>query len=170
MTIRHARPEDARAIAAIHVRAWQAAYRGIVPSTFLDDLSIDRRESGWRRGLEQGGAIVFVAEENGQPLGWVNLGPSRDADAGTGTGELYALYVAPEHWRRGVGYRLISDSEKHLSGSGFTDVTLWVLSDNSSARAFYGASGFALDAGVEKMVQLGGAELREVRLRHHIGR
>jgi len=30
-TIREATPDDAPAIAAVHVRSWQAAYRGIVP-------------------------------------------------------------------------------------------------------------------------------------------
>ena len=105
MTTRHARPEDARAIAAIHVRAWQAAN---------------------------------------------------------------ALYVAPEHWRRGIGHHLVCEGVRHLSGSGFIDVTLWVLSDNGRARAFYRSHGFALDAGIEKMVELGGAELLEIRLRNHI--
>ena len=144
------------------------AYRGIVPSAFLDELSVDQRESGWRRRLERGDTAIFLAEENEQPLGWVSLGPSRDADAGNGTGELYALYVAPEQWRRGIGHHLVCESVRHLSGSGFSDVTLWVLSDNSRARAFYRSHGFALDAGIEKSVEIGGAELLEIRLRKHI--
>jgi hypothetical protein len=49
--IRSATPGDARAIATIHVEAWRAAYRGIVPDEYLDSLSIDGRESTWRQNL-----------------------------------------------------------------------------------------------------------------------
>jgi len=35
--VRDARAEDAAAIAEVHVRAWQAAYRGLMPEDFLID-------------------------------------------------------------------------------------------------------------------------------------
>jgi ribosomal protein S18 acetylase RimI-like enzyme len=169
MTIRNARPEDAKAIATIHVRAWQAAYRGIVPGPYLSELSIGQREQAWRQRLEGGGATVLVAEANEEVLGWISAGVSRDVDAATSTGELYALYVAPEHWRHGVGRDLWDESAKRLREAGFTEATLWVLRDNSRARAFYGSSGFADDAGIEKTVRLGGVDLPEVRLRNQFG-
>jgi ribosomal protein S18 acetylase RimI-like enzyme len=165
MTMRNARPDDAKAIATIHVRAWQVAYQGIVPSSYLGELSIDQREQGWRQRLERGAATVLLAEENDQTLGWISVGKSRDADAVSTTGELYALYVAPEYWRHGVGRQLWSESTGHLRDAGFTEATLWVLRDNSRARGFYGSHGFAEDAGIEKTVQLGGLGLVEVRLR-----
>jgi hypothetical protein len=37
--------EDALAIGAIHVRAWQAAYRDIMPSSLLDALLLMERRS-----------------------------------------------------------------------------------------------------------------------------
>jgi hypothetical protein len=55
------------------------------------------------------------------------------------------------------------------SRARFTEATLWVLRDNSRARAFYGSNGFADDAGIEKTVRLGGVDLLEVRLRNQIG-
>jgi ribosomal protein S18 acetylase RimI-like enzyme len=170
MTIRNARPGDAKAIATIHVRAWQTAYRGIVPWPYLSELSIDQREQAWRQRLERGVATVLLAEESDQVLGWISAGTSRDVDAGAATGEVYALYVAPEHWRHGVGRQLWDESAKRLRDAGFTEATLWVLRDNSRARAFYGSNGFADDAGIEKAVRLGGADLLEVRLRNHIRR
>jgi GNAT superfamily N-acetyltransferase len=166
MTIRHARPEDANAIATIHVRAWQTAYRGIVPGPYLSGLSIDQREQAWRQRLARGVATVLLAEESNQVLGWISAGTSRDVDAGAATGELYALYVAPEHWRHGVGRQLWDESAKRLHDAGFTEATLWVLRDNSRGRAFYGANGFADDSGIERTVRLGGVDLLEVRLRN----
>jgi ribosomal protein S18 acetylase RimI-like enzyme len=169
MTIRNARPEDAYAIATIHVRAWQAAYRGIVPWPYLSELSIDQREQAWRQRLERGVATVLLAEECDQVLGWISAGTSRDVDAGAATGELYALYVAPEQWRHGVGRQLWDESAKRLHDAGFTEATLWVLRDNGPARAFYGSNGFADDPGIERTVRLGGVDLLEVRLRNQIG-
>ena len=44
MVVRHATPEDSRAIATIHVLSWQAAYQGVVPAQFLASMSVDQRE------------------------------------------------------------------------------------------------------------------------------
>ena len=47
-SVRAATPADAAAIAGVHVRSWQAAYRGIVPDEVLDGLSLPDREQRWR--------------------------------------------------------------------------------------------------------------------------
>jgi ribosomal protein S18 acetylase RimI-like enzyme len=169
MVIRHATPEDARAIAQIHVQSWQVAYQGIVPEQFLGSLSVDHREGAWRRRLEGSAPGTSVIEERGEVLGWISVGPSRDAGALSTTGELWALYVDPRHWRRGVGQRLWNHAEEHLRCSGISEVTVWVLKDNARALAFYHSSGFVIDAGAEKTDELGGAALVEVRLRKALG-
>jgi len=53
VSIRPAGLDDARAIAEIHVRAWQWAYRGQIPDEILDGLSVEHREQGWRRQLSE---------------------------------------------------------------------------------------------------------------------
>ena len=168
MVVRHATSEDSRAIATIHVLSWQAAYEGIVPAQFLASLSVDQREGAWRRRLEQGPPGTWVIEEHGGVLGWISAGPSRDTDALSSTSELLAIYVDPKHWRRGVGQRLWDEVEDQLRRSGFSDVTLWVLRDNTGALAFYRSNGFVVD-GIEKTVELGGTELVEIRLRKGLG-
>ena len=42
--MRRAVEGDAAAIAAVHVRAWQVAYRGIVADAILDGLTVPDRE------------------------------------------------------------------------------------------------------------------------------
>jgi len=42
--IRPATPEDARAIAEVHVASWRYAYRGLLPDDVLDRLSVEERE------------------------------------------------------------------------------------------------------------------------------
>jgi len=169
MVVRRATAEDSGAIAEIHVRSWQAAYRGIVPPEFLDSLSVEQRQRVWRQRLEGGTSVTLVLEEQDKVLGWVSAGPSRDSDALSPTSELVAIYVAPEHWRRGVGQRLWSDAEGQLRRAGFLEVTLWVLKENAGALRFYRAIGFVVDPGIEKTVELGGAALIEIRLRKQLG-
>ena len=168
MVTRRAIPEDSRAIATIHVLAWQAAYQGVVPAQFLASLSVDQREGIWRQTLEQHASGTWVTEEHGIVLGWISAGPSRDTEAPSSTSELWAIYVDPKHWRRGVGQRLWSDTEEELRRAGFSDVTLWVLRDNAAALAFYRSNGF-VDDGIEKTVELGGTGLVEIRLRKGLG-
>jgi len=168
MVVRHATPEDSRAIATIHVRSWQAAYQGVVPAQFLASMSVDQRERIWGQRLEQGATGTWVIEEHGEVLGWISAGPSRDTDALSSTSELRAIYVDPTHWRRGVGQRLWDEVVDQLRRSGFSDITLWVLQDNAGALAFYRSNGFVVD-GIEKTVELGGAELVEIRLRKGLG-
>jgi len=164
MVFRRATTADSLVIATIHVRSWQTAYQGIVPAQFLASMSVGQREGIWRQRLEQDTPGTWVIEEHGAVLGWISAGPSRDTDALASTSELWAIYVDPRHWRRGVGQRLWSQVEDHLRCSGFSDVTLWVLQNNARALAFYRSNGFVVD-GIEKTVELGGTELVEIRLR-----
>ncbi|HLJ30121.1 MAG TPA: GNAT family N-acetyltransferase [Candidatus Angelobacter sp.] len=163
--IRSATPVDARAIATIHVEAWRAAYRGIVPDEYLDSLSIDGRESAWRQNLLTADTSTWVAQESDAIVGWISAGPSRDTDAGTSAGEIWAVYVAPGCWGKGVGRSLCVQAERHLRTEGFIAVTLWVLKDNERAVKFYQSNGFVLDIGATKEIERGGKTLSEVRFR-----
>ena len=44
LTVRPAIPEDAPAIARVHVASWRETYAGIVPDEFLASLKVERRE------------------------------------------------------------------------------------------------------------------------------
>ncbi|MBN2171227.1 MAG: GNAT family N-acetyltransferase [Candidatus Krumholzibacteriota bacterium] len=163
--LRPARPEDARPLASLHVRAWQQAYRGLVPDDFLAGLSVDRREALWRDEIRDEGADIIVAEDDDGAVGFVRLGACRDEDAGPETGEIFGIYIAPRAWRRGHGRRLCAAALARLRAAGFTAITLWVLRGNAQAIAFYEAMGFAAD-GVEKERRTrGGVVLPQVRYR-----
>lgn len=162
--IRTATVEDAAGIAAVHVRGWQHAYRGIFPDDYLDALSIEQREKRWLGILAPGGSPTWVAEEEGRILGWGSAGACRDADGDETTGELWALYVDPDAWRRGIGRAIWKVVEAHLRAAGYRSATLWVLADNHRALQFYHSLGFQAD-GHEKLLEQGGASIREVRLR-----
>src|SRR5882757_884193 len=93
------------------------------------------------------GREVWISEEAGQPVGWLRAGPSRDPGASKATAELWAMYVDPQWWRRGIGRALWAHAEAHLRSAGFSDVSLWVHAGNDGAIAFYGRVGFVEDPG-----------------------
>lgn len=168
MVIRDATPDDAAEIARIHVRAWQAAYRGLLPQAYLDGLSIERRAAGWRERLAHPVTRTWIAALAGEALGWISVGPARDADLDPRTAELWAIYVDPQRWRAGIGHALWGTAAQHLASTGFGDIVLWVFRANARALAFYRSIGFAPEVGVEKTVERGGIALAELRLRARI--
>ena len=168
MIIRSARPEDALRIATIHVEAWRAAYRGIVPDEYLRSLSIEKRHANWQQFLEAGHPLTWVAEEGDTAVGWISAAASRDADASQSTGEIWAVYIDPSHWGEGAGRALCDAAEQELRRRGSTEVTLWVLKDNQRALGFYRSNGFFRDASADRIIEMGGKELLEMRLRKQL--
>ena len=149
--LRRARPADAGAIAGLHVAAWKAAYPGLLPQDYLDDLSPEDRVGGWEEALQSTPwPLVLVAEEDGALLGFASLSPSRDEDAGDGEGEVQTLYVGPGAWRSGVGTALLEAATEELADAGFTSAVLWVLDVNDRARRFYERSGWAPDGATKE--------------------
>ncbi len=141
--IRAATVDDAGVLAALQVRAWQAAYRGILPAQLLAELSVDLREASWRDAIADPACVTLVDDEG---PGFCSLAlPSRDHDAGERTAEVTATYVDPERWQSGIGRSLLAAALGSLERGAWDDVTLWVFLRNAQARAFYARSGFRLD-------------------------
>ena len=159
--VRFATPDDARAIAEIHVASWHEGYRGLLTESYLKSLSADARETRWAQSLREG-AAVLLAEQAGKPLGFVAYGPSRDHDAPATCAEIYALYVHPHVWSTGKGQQLHDGALAALAAEGSTVVALWVLSSNDRARRFYSGRGWRLD-GATKVVETPEVTLPEVR-------
>jgi ribosomal protein S18 acetylase RimI-like enzyme len=145
--IREGEPKDAEAIATIHVRSWQEAYRGQLTDEYLDGLRVEDRLELHRYALEQPPPEyrMWVAEERGELLGFAVTGRSEDADADERTGELYAIYLQPERVGTGLGRTLFEHALEDLRARGFRTATLWVLETNERARRFYEVAGWAPD-------------------------
>ncbi|MGC5168837.1 GNAT family N-acetyltransferase [Luteimicrobium sp. DT211] len=162
VTIRRATADDADAIATVHVASWRGAYAGIVPDAYLASLDIAARAEAWRRSLTEAEVQTWIAASQGRTLGFATLGPARDEDAEHGDLELYAIYLDPEAWGRGVARDLMRTLLAEVTPG--VPVSLWVLADNPRAHHFYRRHGFQPD-GVERREDIGGADLTEVRFR-----
>lgn len=154
--IRWAVSADAPMLAEVHVTTWQHVYRGIFPDEFLDTLDRGRREAWWRRSLE-GGARVHVAEAGGV-IGFCFPGSADDE----GWGEIYSIYVHPEHWDSGHGRALLEAGMATLREEGFERALLWVLEANERGRRFYERQGWALGRPM-RVEDIGGTQVTEVR-------
>jgi GNAT superfamily N-acetyltransferase len=163
MLIRLAQPDDAFAVESIRVRGWQIAYRHVFPPARLDALPVD--ETRWRQrfAAPPPGWTTFVAEDDGDVVGFASIGPSRDEG---GIGELYAIYVDPDSWSMGAGRALLEHAERGLARD-FDEATLWVLEANPRARRFYEHAGWRCD-GTNKFEEFLGVRSEETRYRKRL--
>ncbi|MFI9208241.1 GNAT family N-acetyltransferase [Streptomyces sp. NPDC053253] len=180
--IREATPDDAAALAAVHVLSWRAAYGDLLPGPYLDALDPEERAAVWRARLAApdrptvllatgaGGRVVafscFRAWPEETPDEPDGSGAAGVLDPAT-TAELAALYALPEVWGTGVGRELLAASTEALAAAGFRTAALWVFAGNARGRRFYEAAGWRPDGASVRDVT-GGRELEELRYRREL--
>jgi len=168
MRIRLADPLDVMAVARVHVRSWQAAYRGLMPDAYLATLRPEDRAARYDFATsDPAKPRTIVAEEAGVIRGFATTMPARDPDTPS-HGELCALYVDPDDWGRGYGLALIKEARRHLSSSGFSVAVLWLLEGNARADRFYRADGWLHD-GTRRSEKMWGIMVNELRYRRVLG-
>lgn len=155
---------DCDRVAEIRVRGWQSAYRGLIPQSYLDGMSVARDAERHRTRFGQGdGSVVnLVAEWDGEVMGWACHGPYRDGEVRTADAELYAVYVDPRRYGTGIGHALLLETLRGRTAVGHDRMYLWVLRDNVRARRFYERAGFDAD-GIEEPFEADGVLVPEVR-------
>jgi len=137
--IRTAGADDVEKLLAIQRVTSLAAFAEIFPPDrypFPDDAVRAR----WSDAVADPGRRVLLAERAGRAAGMVAFRP----------GNLDALYVVPDEWRRGLGSRLHDEAVAALRATS-GEVHLWVLEQNEVARRFYEHRGWRLD-GRERLV------------------
>jgi len=165
-SVRPAAPRDAKAIAEIHVATWQAAYQGLIPDDVLKAMTVEKRLAYWKEAIEYSDPQILVATENDKVIGFVGFDRSRDAGTKSSVGEIWAMYVAQAHWRKGAGLALWDGARDGLKEEGCTQVTLWVLLANAGALEFFEhAAGFKRDMPSLRTTAFGSVRLEEIRLK-----
>jgi ribosomal protein S18 acetylase RimI-like enzyme len=158
VNVRRAREADARRLGEIHVETWRATYPGVMPQELLDNLSVESREAQWREWLPDPEFVTFVAERDGEVVGFVSVGPCRDTK---GIGELFAIYVVPSAHGTGAGPALM-DAALEALGERWDEAMLWVATENPRARRFYERHGWVV-AGERVDTSYPGAAVPETR-------
>ena len=165
LKIRAASPGDALGVARVHVLGWQVAYRGLIAQDYLNGLRPEdkaRKYSFDRTAGDMPVTLIAVDEED-VIYGFATTGRSHDSDL-PDLGEVWAIYVDPQYWGKGVGRLLMDASRDQLRRDGAREALLWVLAGNERARRFYEIGGWRPD-GARRMEIFGGSALEEVRYR-----
>ena len=157
MLVRSAVPGDVGAIAACHVACWREAYAHLVRPAFLAGLDVDDFRVRWAGSLRDPSRPAWVAEVDGEVVGFSGTCPSRDQPPVRQL-ELRCLYLRQSRHGSGLAQQLL---DRALGDVG---ASLWVAEDNPRAHAFYARNGFAPDGARAQLQQMEGlAEIRLVR-------
>jgi ribosomal protein S18 acetylase RimI-like enzyme len=111
-----------------------------VPHLFDHAKSVFADARGWSdaRVLEAlARDLLFLAEEDGEPAGYVALRHEPD-----GAIVVEQILVVPGHERRGVGHRLLAYVEGYAIAERAPALRIVVEQDNAPARDFYRRAGF----------------------------
>ena len=163
--LRRATAADAPAIAIVHVRSWQQAYRGLIADNVLDALDVETRERFWQQMLESQREIApLLAVVDDRVAG---LCPLDLAKTTTPRGRLVRSMPSTFSPNAGIAALAATCCSRRSSTScsaGYNEASLWVLKTNERAVRFYEAAGGNLE-GIERTESFRGAELHEVRYR-----
>jgi ribosomal protein S18 acetylase RimI-like enzyme len=168
--VREARVPDAEEMGRVMVTSWLAGHRGQMPTRAWERRR-DRwtpavSAQAWQRALSERDALgerspdwFLVAEDDRGTMVAVTLGSVTNTDPSALLGEVWALYVHPDHHRLGIGRQLLQQLAVCLADRGATSVQIGVLRVNHAARRFYEALGGRL-AG-ERLIDENGDRLPE---------
>ena len=143
VTYRTAGVDDAQAIDRVFrdsfLDTFAHLYRPEDLEAFLGKFTLD----AWKSELGDERFKFRLAEADGQPIGFVKLGPPElPVDADGPWIELRQLYVLNEWRGAGAARELMDWALAEAKASGVKDLYLTVYTDNHRARRFYEKHGF----------------------------
>ena len=138
--IRIPRPDEAAAIADLHLRTWAEAYAVTFPPSAWGDDALVNRLAQWESSCANPTPDfhAVVAESEGELIGFAGAGRNMDKPPPRGR-QLRFIYLLAHMQGSGAGQALLDEV---LGGD---PASLWVLEDNPRARSFYVGNGFAHD-------------------------
>lgn len=160
-TIDAPRPEDAPALARVHVEGWRAAYGHLLQERWFGPEALVRRTDQWTRWLtpedpeHEETTTRIGRDREGRAIGFATSGPCRDQD-GPRDLELASLYIDPAWLGTGLGRALVE------AVIGAAPASVWVAQENPRARRFYAKLGFTPDGATRVEEHLG--DLRDIRM------
>ncbi|MFC0004537.1 GNAT family N-acetyltransferase [Micromonospora siamensis] len=162
ITLRPATDDDLMAVGAMHQRSRIAAYSAFLSAEALASPTPEEMGRYWVERLVWEGADhrMTVAERDGRLVGFSYLGPDDEGDPATGL--LNAIHLEPDERGRGTGRALMVDALAAMRDQGWSRAVLWVLRQNTHARAFYERGGWQ-PTGQERRDRIGPVEVPQLR-------
>lgn len=129
ITIRRATLRDRESIWNVHIRAIQEVCKSHYSQKEIEDWSEVLRPTRYNEPIKRGS--FYVAVDDNVIIGFGNLNQD--------SGEIEAVYVAPEYVRRGVGSGILQALESVARDAGLTRL---YLSSSLNAVQFYENAGY----------------------------
>jgi GNAT superfamily N-acetyltransferase len=107
---------------------------------------LDRVCAFLHQRLTQADSVLFIAEADGQALGFTQLYPSFSSVSMAPIFILNDLFVRPEARRSGVARRLLEAAAGRACEAGAIRLTLSTALTNTAAQALYASVGWERDA------------------------
>ena len=142
MLIRRYQPSDLPALKAITIEG----FAGVSIDHGIEEKfgPIHGHDWRWRKArhldddVARDPAGVFVADENGQAVGYVTTWQDREA----GIGHIPNLAVAESHRNCGLGRQLLEHALAHFRAAGLTHAKIETLAQNAVGNHLYPSLGF----------------------------
>lgn len=152
LTIRRAEPEDAQAIGAVFDVAVHEGWRYLGELAAHPMFPPEEWDDEVAKHAPPNALLVAIAD---LLIGFVAIHPA--------DGEMYLLFVHPDHAGRGVGRALLEAAHEILRSAGCREAFLYTHEQNERAIAVYEAAGYRRDGTVRES-EFRGVHLREPRL------
>jgi GNAT superfamily N-acetyltransferase len=136
ITFRRATVADSLAVAGVHVQSWRESFTGMVPQSFLDTMSVEKREQAFSTRFAEDSYRMFLAETaKAGVIGFADFGKPRETGRAYAA-ELYAIYLLRNFQRQGIGGKLFALGVESLVADGMNSMYLLAL-ELSPYKSFY---------------------------------
>ena len=147
-------PTDAPAYRTLRLRGLRE-HPDAFTSSYEEDVDKPLAATEARLGADSG-TTMWGAFVDGALVGGIGLvrEPRRK---GRHKADIVAMYVQPEHARRGIGRALLAAAIAHARAAGIEQLALTVTLGNAAARRLYASAGFATFGVEPRAIKLGDA-------------
>lgn len=156
---------DANAIADLHTRSRQVAYRGLYGDHYLDHELAAVSRAVWRERFETyepATDLILAAKDGDEPVGLAYASFRINREIGLLVDN---LHVAPERKGEGLGTRLLAEVARWLvRDHAHAPLHLEVYAPNANALGFYAHRG-GLEVARLREILPGGREVEVARFR-----
>lgn len=152
MPIRLAVASDLPAIVSIY----NASIPGRMATADVEPVSVAEREE-WFRGFDPAKRPLWVYEQDGRIAGWLGLRSYYGRPAYHRTVES-AVYVDPEHRRRGIAHELLDSALRAAPAMGIANVLAFVFVHNQPSVTLFEAHGFQRWGLLPRVCEMDGVE------------
>ena len=152
MPIRLAVASDLPAIVSIY----NASIPGRMATADVEPVSVAERAE-WFRGFDPAKRPLWVYEQDGRIAGWLGLRSYYGRPAYHRTVES-AVYVDPEHRRRGIAHDLLDNALRAAPAMGIANVLAFVFVHNQPSVTLFEAHGFQRWGLLPRVCEMDGVE------------